>query len=148
MKASNLETHKVILPETNIAMENPPFWWYFSGKMGIFMGYVSFREGTCLFQKTCFSDFLAQHGQSRGPGIRSPAHKWWLGNTTSIYQNGIPSWWLSHPFEKYQLVKMGSSSPNRGENKKTYLKPPPSIWISIAFSFVWNQNESFLNLII
>ena len=33
------------LPETNIAMENPPFWWYLPGKMGIFMGYVSFREG-------------------------------------------------------------------------------------------------------
>ena len=26
-------------------MENPPFWWYLPGKMGIFMGYVSFREG-------------------------------------------------------------------------------------------------------
>ena len=33
------------LPATNIAMENPPFWWYLPGKMGIFMGYVSFREG-------------------------------------------------------------------------------------------------------
>ena len=29
-----------------------------------------------------------------------------------------------NPFEKYD-VKMGSSSPNRGENNK-YLKPPPS----------------------
>ena len=33
------------LPKTNIAMENPPFWWYLQGNMGIFMGYVSFREG-------------------------------------------------------------------------------------------------------
>ena len=33
------------LPETNIAHENPPFWWYLPGNMGIFMGYVSFREG-------------------------------------------------------------------------------------------------------
>ena len=33
------------LPETHIATENPPFWWYLPGKMGIFMGYVSFREG-------------------------------------------------------------------------------------------------------
>ena len=34
------------LPETNIAMENPPFWWYhLPGKMGIFMGYVSLPEG-------------------------------------------------------------------------------------------------------
>ena len=37
--------NKYTLPETNIAMENPPFWWYLPGKMGIFMGYVSFREG-------------------------------------------------------------------------------------------------------
>ena len=29
----------------NVAMENPAFWWYLPGKMGIFMGYVSFREG-------------------------------------------------------------------------------------------------------
>ena len=34
------------LPKTNIAMENPPFWWYLQGNMGVFMGYVSFREGT------------------------------------------------------------------------------------------------------
>ncbi len=27
-------------------MENPPFWWYLPGKMGIFMGYVSLPEGT------------------------------------------------------------------------------------------------------
>ena len=33
-------------PWTNIAHENPTFWWYLLGKMGIFMGYVSFREGT------------------------------------------------------------------------------------------------------
>ncbi len=33
------------LPKTNIVMENPPFWWYLQGNMGIFMGYVSFREG-------------------------------------------------------------------------------------------------------
>ena len=26
------------LPKTNIAMENPPFWWYLQGNMGIFMG--------------------------------------------------------------------------------------------------------------
>ena len=38
------------LPETNIAMENPQFWWYLPGKIVIFMGYVSFREGN-LFRK-------------------------------------------------------------------------------------------------
>ena len=34
------------LPKTNIAIENPPFWWYLQGNMGIFMGYVSFTEGS------------------------------------------------------------------------------------------------------
>ena len=37
------------LRKTNIAMENPPFWWYLPGKIGIFMGYVSFREGKMTY---------------------------------------------------------------------------------------------------
>ena len=40
--------HTYTLPKTNIAMENPPFWWYLQGNMGIFMGYVSFREGISI----------------------------------------------------------------------------------------------------
>ena len=39
------DSHVGTLPETNIAMANPPFWWYLPGKIGIFIGYVSFREG-------------------------------------------------------------------------------------------------------
>ena len=35
-------------------MENPSFWWYLPGKMGIFTGYVSFREGK---SKNCWLDF-------------------------------------------------------------------------------------------
>ncbi len=42
---------KDTLPETNIAMENPPFWWYLPGKIVIFMGYVSFREGTKTYPR-------------------------------------------------------------------------------------------------
>ena len=33
-------------------------------------------------------------------------------------------WFFPNPFEKYAIVKLGSSSPNRDENK-TYWKPPP-----------------------
>ena len=33
------------LPETNIAIENPPFWWYLPGNIVIFHGYVSLQEG-------------------------------------------------------------------------------------------------------
>ena len=29
-------------------LENPPFWWYSPGKMVIFMGCISFREGNAL----------------------------------------------------------------------------------------------------
>ena len=36
------------LLQTNIAMDNPPFSWCLPGKMGIFTGYVSFREGLFL----------------------------------------------------------------------------------------------------
>ena len=38
----------ITLPKSNIAIENPPFWWYLQGNKGIFMGYVSFREGSAL----------------------------------------------------------------------------------------------------
>ena len=41
----NYKYTKYTLPETNIAMEYPRFWWYLPGKMGIFMGYVSLLEG-------------------------------------------------------------------------------------------------------
>ena len=40
------------LPETNIAMEYPPFWWYLLGNMGIFRCYVSFGEGISLKPKS------------------------------------------------------------------------------------------------
>ena len=48
------------LPETNIAMENPPFWWYLPGKMGVFMGYVSFREGTWFYTSQGVQHFFHQ----------------------------------------------------------------------------------------
>ena len=35
-------------------MEDPPFWWYFPGKMEIFMGYVSFREGMFFLNTLAF----------------------------------------------------------------------------------------------
>ena len=38
----------VTLPGTNIALQNPPFWWYLPGKIGIFYGYVSLLDGTPL----------------------------------------------------------------------------------------------------
>ena len=42
---SNSKTNYYTLPETNIAMENPPCWWYLPGNVWIFYGYVSLTEG-------------------------------------------------------------------------------------------------------
>ena len=47
----------------------------------------------------------------------------------------ISSWWLNQPIWKI-LVKMGSSSPNRGENTK-YLKPPPRLFFAFWFTPVF-----------
>ena len=38
---------------------------------------------------------------------------------------GNSAWWLNQPIRKNMFVRMGSSSPNRAENKQKYLKPPP-----------------------
>ena len=48
----------------------------------------------------------------------------WFPTTQSPFT--IVGGWSFNPFEKYDLVKLGSSSPNMGENEK-YLKPPPSL---------------------
>ena len=39
-KLGSMVSKWVTLPETNIAMENPAFWWYLPRKDGIFMGEV------------------------------------------------------------------------------------------------------------
>jgi len=54
-------------------------------------------------------------------------------------------YWLvvePNPSEKDATVKMGSSSPNRGENKK-YLKPPGSIDSKIDFPGGYFSNDYF-----
>ena len=70
------------LPETNIAMENPPFWWYLPGKMGIFMGYVSFREG------------MENSWKFQSP---SEIERWWKGKEIApkrkIRGSGIDLWY-------------------------------------------------------
>jgi len=57
--------------KTNMSHENPPFWWYLPVKMGIFMGYVSFREGmnleNPLLLKGCHWRFMLPATSSRVP---------------------------------------------------------------------------------
>ena len=48
------------------------------------------------------------------------------------------SWWFQPLWKIW--VKMGKSSPNRGENQK-YLKPPPSCWLT-HLRWPWNQRDT------
>ena len=50
------------LPETNIAMENPPFWWYLPGNMGIFHGYVSLQKGIFNSETSAMPGWLYNPG--------------------------------------------------------------------------------------
>ena len=43
------------LPETNIAMENPPFWWYLQGKMGFSWAMLVSGRVTCSLEFCCSS---------------------------------------------------------------------------------------------
>ena len=63
----------VTLPETNIAMENPPFWWYLPGKIVIFMGYVSFREYRQYRTDFCSPGFFKYHLPVVGRCVSSPS---------------------------------------------------------------------------
>ena len=87
---------KVTLPETNIAMENPPVWWYLPGKMEIFMGYVSFREGklkstvTCLENFTRHPDLMVQKsGDNHLECIKTPC-KWLVDQLPTPTGYGLP----------------------------------------------------------
>ena len=69
-----------------------------------FWGFKKFNFRCCVF----FIFWKRDHLQKKTPSI--------------FFPNGFFGWWFQ-PIWKI-LVKMGSSSPNRDENKK-YLKPPP-----------------------
>ena len=58
-----LETYPNTLPKTNIAIENPPFWWYLQGNKWVFMGYVRFREG--ISTTKWWLDFMVMNSGGR-----------------------------------------------------------------------------------
>ena len=82
----------VTLLKTNIAMESSLFWWYLLGKMGIFMGYVSFREGTMIF---CCDFFVRQALFGRFALLKPPS--------AVCPGNDDGSW---HPFCAYGLSEV------------------------------------------
>ena len=110
---------KVTLPETNIAHENPPCWWYLPGKMGIFRGYVKLREGTWHFTNSIFGHSFRSwtnlsswqvrmaSARSDGQGSLSFYEPWW------VKQNNVWSmtkrWWLR--------ICFGFSPPKLGEDE-------------------------------
>ena len=66
-----------------------------------------------------------------GRWTRFPEGGYWVLFVTRLFFLIKPSedlatgwWFFTNPFEKYAQVKLGSSSPIRGENNK-YSKPPP-----------------------
>ena len=85
-------------------MENPPFWWYLPGKMGIFMGYISFREGTPIVGNThltfefdpnkdvCFYPIAPTQGSSAWTIYFATGCSAWASR---IY--GRIGWWIISP---------------------------------------------------
>ena len=43
----------------------------------------------------------------------------------STKNQSTTGWWLNQSIWKNMLVKLDHETPNRGENSKKYLKPPP-----------------------
>ncbi len=66
-------------------MENPPFWGYLLGEMVIFMGYVSFREGTLFVTR-----FLVQ---IIGRSVGICKFKMELGGGARIFWVKDEPWW-------------------------------------------------------
>ena len=57
-------------------MENPPFWWYLQGKVGIFMGYVSLPEGKFQLLVSFKTMVLSHFFEPKFPA-------WFFGNVVS-----------------------------------------------------------------
>ena len=99
MSSLVLEKLRILtLPETNIAIENPPFWWYLQGNMGIFMGYVSFREGNDLiggvfsFQKmTGTISWVTRGWRDSTRGWRDSTRGW--RDSTRGWRDSTSHWW-------------------------------------------------------
>ncbi len=78
-------------------MEKPQFWWYLPGKMVIFMGYVSFREGKFHGLKHAFGvcplDGTLPVGSSCSPHrCTSPVQIWWTADVPKYQIGGWKHW--------------------------------------------------------
>ena len=83
------------LPKTNIAMENPPFWWYLPGNVGIFYGYVSLTEGSV------YSQYLEALSTNKGlqwfkdimeQSVVPLAHLDWIGAVVFFERTSSAPW--------------------------------------------------------
>ena len=90
--------HLGTLPKTNIAMENPPFWWNLQGNIGIFMGYVSFREGKYTVRPMDAKRAINHHGccvpRPRANSDMHPSHHGFFLSTVvcEISRRGVIKW--------------------------------------------------------
>ncbi len=79
-------------------MENPPFWWYLPGKMGIFMGYVSFREGSLVWLREL------QVGHCHSAGLDPPNAPFFWKWTFGLTQRWEP--WNPHGFSRLKCLNL------------------------------------------
>ena len=116
-------------------MENPPFWWYLQGNMGIFMGYVSFREGkshTCRYAiQTMITELFASRLRVQKNSFPHTSGLLWPPNDPEISRCGFSEWPtnMSVLFSCHTNIKMikiftaqrftiwGSSFLRPGENR-------------------------------
>jgi len=61
-------------------MENPPFSLYLPGKMGIFMGYASFREGKLHVFKTYIPLFQFHHNLAASASEKKKHGPFFIGS--------------------------------------------------------------------
>ena len=120
---------KMTLRKTNIAMDNPPFWWYFPGKTGTFYGYVSLPDGKILnpkwwrfgsndfpFQFSMISRFQPFNLKTLNRTLRQT---WLYSGMTSEWSSSIHQgvsgnqWWNTHLRSYFWSFRVSTSTTSK-----------------------------------
>ena len=109
-------------------MDNPPVWWYLPGKMGIFMDYVSFREGNPpdFGLQTSFSKVYQFQGMVRLGGFGA---RWFrileVPRSNNPFYKGIPGiqTTVHHPIYHYLKIERNVTQKNNPKSLRLGLMP-------------------------
>ena len=105
-------------------MENPPFWWYLPGKMVIFMGYVSFREGNWI-------------GKLIAYGVCGGREGWcWLASSLGRGEPKLSNHYHEGISIKNNLNHLPVDQPTVWEHIEFWFLININLWLSICFSVV------------